>query len=152
VEFDRSRLRHGELIVAISAIVLLASVLLLKWYGRGSTTIDGWHGLAHIRWLLLITILAGLGLVFFQATRRAPAVPAAFSVIVTVLGILTVAALVYRVVINPLVAEDRELGAFVGLASAIMLSYGGYRSIREEGTSVRDGPPEIETVELDRTP
>lgn len=138
--------------MAVSAIVLLASMLLLKWYQLGPASVDGWTALTHVRWLLLVTILAGLALVFFQATRPAPALPAALSVIVTVLGILTVVALVYRVAIAPPGAGDRGVGAFVALVSAIVLSYGGYRSMREEGTGAQDAPSEIETIELDGTP
>ncbi len=149
MDFDRSRLRWGELIVAVGAIVLLASMLLLKWYGARPTSVGGWNALTHIHWLLLVTILTGLALVFFQATRPAPAVPAALSVIVTVLGILTVVALVYRVAIAPPGAGDPRVGAFVALVSAVVLVYGGYRSMREEGAGAQDASSEIETVELD---
>ena len=64
-------------------------------------------------------------------------------------------ALLYRVVIESpglsgLGADliTPKVGAFVALAAAIALTYGGYRSMREEGISERDGPGEIETIRL----
>jgi hypothetical protein len=161
MDFDPSRLRRSELIVGASAMVLLASMLFLKWYGLSSvfaptatklglsTSVDGWNGLTHLRWLLLLTIACGLALVFLQATHRAPAVPVSMSLIVTVLGILTALALVYRVLINEPGSDsvvEQKVGAFVGLISAIVLAYGGYESLRQEGISVKDAPAEIETV------
>ena len=161
MDFDPSRLRRGELIVGASAVVLLASMLFLKWYGLGSavaptaralgvsTSVDGWNALSHLRWLLLLTIACALALVFFQATRRAPAIPVSLSVIVTALGILTALALIYRVLINEPGSDnivEQKVGAFVGLISAIVLVFGGYASLREEGISDKDGPGEIETV------
>ena len=66
-----------------------------------STSVNGWHALtdaaladagddprARSRWS------------FLQATRRAPALPVSFSVIVTVLGVLTTLWLIYRVLLN----------------------------------------------------
>ena len=163
MDFDPARLRKGEMIVGASAVVLLASMFALKWYGVGGslahtatrlgdpTSVTGWNGLSYLRWLLLVTGLAGLALVFFQATRRAPAVPVSFSVIAAVLGLLSSLALIYRVLINqpgPNNLIDQKAGGFVGLAAALVLTWGAYLSLREEGTLERDGPGEIETVRL----
>jgi hypothetical protein len=138
-------------------------MFLLPWYGIKSpfgptaaslgltTSLDGWNGLSHLRWLVLITILAALALVWLQAARRAPALPSSFSVIVTVLGLLTSLALVYRVLINvpgsgSLV--ERKVGGFVGLLASLAIFYGGYLSLREEGLPERDARTEIETAAL----
>jgi hypothetical protein len=156
MDLDPSRLRRGELIVGASALVLLASMFRFKWYGlsgpispaptnlRLSTPVNGWNGLTNLRWVMLLTIACGLALVFLQATRRAPAVPAIMSVIVTVLGLITALALIYRVLINE--PGPQKAGAFVGLISAIVFVYGGYESMRREGIAAKDGPSEIQTV------
>jgi hypothetical protein len=161
MDLDPSRLRRGELIVGASALVLLASIFFLNWYGLSSVpgptaanlgvsaSVNGWDGLTTLRWLMLLTIACGLGLVFLQATRRAPAIPVSMSVIVTVLGLITALALVYRVLINepgPDNLVEQKAGAFVGLISAIVFVYGGYESMRREGIAANDGPSEIETV------
>jgi hypothetical protein len=152
------------MIVGASAIVLLASMFVLKWYGSSAslapsaarhgapTSVAGWNGLTNLRWLILITVICGLALVYFQATRRAPAVPVSLSVILFVLGLITTLALIYRVLINPPGPNsliDQKAGAFVGLIAALVLTWGDYRSMRQEGILDRDGPGEIETVRLE---
>ena len=164
MNLDPSRLRRGEWMVVASAVLLLVLMLFVPWYGLGSalaptpaalgrsTSYTGWNALTHLRWLMLLTIIAALALGFLQASRRAPALPASMSVIVTVLGLLTVLALIYRVVISvPGTDLHREAGAFLGLASALGILYGGCASMRQEGIAERDGPQEIETVSLTRS-
>jgi hypothetical protein len=166
VDFDPSRLRRGEVIVGAGAVALLASMLALKWYGLSSelsptasslglpTSVNGWHGLTQLRWLMLVAVVCGLALFYTQATRRAPAVPASLSVIVTVIGLVTSLALLYRVVINepgPDSVIEQKAGAFVGLASAIAIFVGGFLSMREEGVAEADAPREIEVVTLDHS-
>jgi hypothetical protein len=159
--FDRSRLRSGEAIAGVAAVVLLASVFLLPWYGLTgtiapvaarlgvSTSVNGWQSLTSVRWLMLVTIVAALTLVYLQGTRRSPALPASFSLIVMLLGGLTALALIYRVLINVPgtsgVVEHR-VGGFVGLISGCAIAYGGYRSLREEGIAPQDEPAEIPTI------
>ncbi len=163
MDFHPGRLRSGEWIVGASAVALLVSTFTLSWYGLkaqliptaaqlgSSTSATGWNSLTHVRWLVLLTIIVALALVFFQAARRAPAIPASLSVIVTVLAILTLLVLIYRVLINtPGSGNATELkpGAYVGLLSVLALAYGGYLSMRQEGVAEADAPQRIETVRL----
>ena len=158
---DPARLRPGEWIAGAGAIVLLASMFLLQWYevtsgsGRSgskfsvSTSVNGWQALTAIRWLLLVTIVASFGLVYLQASRRSPAIPVTMSLVVSVLGILTVLVLIFRVLIDlpALVGTvSASAGAYVGLVGAIAIACGGYASMRQEGVSPRDEPAEIPTV------
>ena len=124
MELDLGRLRRGELIAAGSAVVLLVVMFLLKWYGVGgvvgafaaragiSASVNGWHALTILRWLMLLTIIAALALAYLQASQRSPALPVSASVIVTVhaagqlsvvLPTLTVAALVTVEKLEPLI-------------------------------------------------
>lgn len=163
MDFVPSRLRRGELIAGGGAVVLAVSLFLLPWYGvrspfgptaaslGASTSFTGWNSLSHLRWLVLITILLALALVWLQATRPAPALPASVSVIMTVVALITSLALIYRVLINVPGSNsivDRKAGGFVGLLAAIAIFYGGYASLREEGLPERDARTEIETVPL----
>jgi hypothetical protein len=140
MDFDPSRLRRGELLAGAGAVLLLVFLLAGKWAGSRS----GWETLVSLRWLLAVTIAAALGLVVVQATRRAPAVPVTMSLIVAVLGMISVLALIYRVLINP--PTEQHAAAYLGLISAIALAYGGYLSMREEGIARRDAPREIPVV------
>ncbi len=139
-----ARLRRGELLAGVSGVLLLVFLLAGKWYRHGSQARTGWEALPVLRWLLLVTIAAAFALVFTQAARRAPAVPVTLSLIVTVLGVISVLALVYRVLVSPPAHE--QAGAFLGLLSAIGLAYGGYLSLREEGVASQDAPREIPVV------
>ena len=140
MDFDPSRLRRGELLAGAGAVLLLAFMLAGKWAGSHS----GWAALTSLRWLIAVTIAAALGLLLLQTTRRAPAVPVTMSLIVAVLGVITVVALIYRVLINP--PAEQHAAAYLGLISAIALAYGGYLSMREEGIARRDAPREIPVV------
>jgi succinate-acetate transporter protein len=139
--FDPSRLRRGEILAGAGAVLLLVFMLAGDWYGSGSHGRSGWQALTDLRWLVIVTIALTLLLTVTQAVRRAPAVPAALSVIVTVLGIITVLALIYRVLIDAPAHE--QAGAYLGLLSAIALAYGAYASLRQEGVARRDAPAEI---------
>ncbi len=155
MNFDPSRLRSGELIVGASALLLLASMFILDWYGLTRTfsptaeglglptAVNAWDGLRIMRWLLLLTAGSALALVYFQATRRAPALPVTLSGLVTVLSLITVLCLVYRVLINQPGAGEvvqARVGAYVGLLSAVALFYGAWRSLRQEGIAAKDAP------------
>ncbi len=155
VRVPLARLRAGELIAGVAALALLACMGLLPWFGVGATrasgaaaySVDGWHGLTHLRWLMLATIALSLGLVIAQGTRRAPALPATLSVILTVLGAVNALLLAYRVLVDPPGAgTGQRVGAFLGLISAVAIGYGAYRSLRREGIREGDGPDEIERV------
>jgi hypothetical protein len=66
-------------------------------------------------------------------------------------SVLTVLALLYRVVINVPGSDSlvtQKPGAFIGLAAAIAMAYGSYASMRQEGIADRDAPREIETIRL----
>ena len=162
---DPRRLRAGEVIAGASAVLLLIFMFAVPWYAvstpfsetlsRGlhePTTFNGWNGLAHLRYLLLVTIVAALALTYFQAAREGPGLPVTLSMIVTVLGGITTIALIYRVLINtPASTLDQRAGAYLGLAATIGIAYGGYKSLREEGGS-DPAALEIETIRLQHGP
>jgi cytochrome bd-type quinol oxidase subunit 2 len=144
MDFEPARLRRGELLAGAGAVLLLVFLLAGKWYGHGSGARTGWQALPVLRWLLVLTIAAAFALVFAQVTRRSPAIPVTLSLIVTVLGVITVLALIYRVLISPPAHE--QAGAYLALLSAVGLAYGGYLSMREEGIAPRDAPRDIPVV------
>jgi hypothetical protein len=161
MDMELSRLRRGEVIAGLGGVVLLFSLFVTTWYGTtgpisptaallgASTSYNGWHALTDLRWLILITGAVAIALAYFQATRRAPAIPVSLSVIVPVLALLTVLFLIYRVLINvpgPDSVIDRKAGAYLGLISSLAILYGGAASLRQEEILPADGPGEIPTV------
>jgi uncharacterized membrane protein len=144
MQLQLKRLRWPEWVVGVGGLVLLASMVLLPWYKR---SVDGWDGLRHAHWLVLLTVLLALALYLFQAGRRAPAIPVTLSVFAAIGGGLASVWLIYRVLISP-PGGSSEVGAFVGLLSALAIVYGGYASMRMEGIAASDAPAEIPTVRL----
>jgi hypothetical protein len=156
MEFKPSRLRSGEWIAGVSALVLLA-MMLLPWYGhsggRSAPGISGWDELINLRWLILVTIVAGLGLAGAQAACRGPAIPVTLSVIVTVLGGLTSLWLIYRVLISVPGSDGvlvQKPAAYLGLLCALALTVGGFRSMRQEDRFDPARDAEIPTITLDQ--
>jgi hypothetical protein len=120
-----------------------------------STSITGWQALPTLRWLILATILAALALTWFQGARRAPALPASLSVIALVLSVLSALGLIYRVLISvpgPDALGEAKAGAYIGLACALVLVYGAFRSLREEDPPDPERNAAIPVVELGRRP
>jgi hypothetical protein len=147
MDFDATRLRRGEWLAGASAVLLAIFLVGGKWYGGAGRTggsLTGWQALTDLRWLLLVTIIAAVGLVFTQATRRAPALPVTMSLVVMLLGIVTVVALIIRVLIDP--PPNEQAGAYLALLSAIGILVGGYLSLRQEGVARRDAPANIPIV------
>ncbi|MGI8428317.1 MAG: hypothetical protein ACR2OB_03220 [Solirubrobacteraceae bacterium] len=147
-----SRLLRGELLSAASALVLLALMFGVEWYGiagesRGSVLAggragveDAWHGLTALRWLMLLTIAVAIGSVPLHATQRSHGTQTDTSRAVTTLGVITTALLVYRVMIvlpTPARVVDQKLGALLGLLSAFGIALGGWESMPEQRMRAR---------------
>jgi hypothetical protein len=153
MEFDLGRLRRGEQLAGVGAILLFVFFFFFKWYGVGGdigrlaraagidVSSNGWEGHSVLRWLVLLTIVSALALVFLQATQRTVALPVTLAVVTTALAGLTTVLLAYRVVIDepgPNAYVDVKLGAWLGLLSTALIFYAGYLSMRDEGTSFDD--------------
>lgn len=162
--FQRSRLRRGEIVAGVAAVVLLLSMFLLPWYSVNgalaslaaklgvSISRDAWESLSTTRWLLILAVAASLALVYLQGTRPAPALPVTFSLFVMLLGGLTALVLIYRVLINvpgPNDVVSRDVGGFIGLLASFAITYGGASSLRAEGIAPQDEPQDIPTVQPD---
>lgn len=163
--FALSRLRTGEIIAGVGGVLLLVFMFALKWYGLsgpvaqghvglpGATAWTGWQELLVVRWLLLLTGICALLLAYFQVARRAPALPAALSVVATVLGALSTVLLVVRVLIAPPALSavgslDRLTGAYLGLFATLAIAFGGFASMRQERGTDPAELGELETIRL----
>jgi hypothetical protein len=149
---DTNRLRTGELIAGIAAVVLFI-VMFLPWFGYDvggavaanlgvsvdvpDVNFNAWESFDFIDLVLMLTVLVAVGLAVATATARTVALPVAASAIVTGLGILSTVLVLYRL-INPPADASRKLGVFLGLIAAAAVAYGGWRSMQEEGTTFGD--------------
>ena len=154
MSFDASRLRTGEVLVAAGAVLLLVVMFAFTWYGLPGDAAEvvqaaggpdlsrtGWQAHTVLRWLMLLTILAALALVFLTATQRTVAVPVTMAVIVSALSALLTVLLAYRVILDEPGSNrfvDVKLGAWLGLLAAALIAYGGYRAMRDERVPAAD--------------
>lgn len=142
----RTLVHVGELISAGSALGLLIVMFVTAWYGVAgvpdpsaarpavSGTEDAWTGLTVIRWVMLVTIGVAVGAVFLHASQRTHGAKTDTSRLVTTLGGITAALLVYRVLIvlpGGGKVIDQKFGAVLGLAFALGIAWGGYESVLE---------------------
>jgi hypothetical protein len=141
-----SRPRLGELISAGCALALLILLLATAWYGVAglpdpthvrpavSGTETGWEGLPVVRWVIVLTAIVAVGAVVLRISQREHGRQTDASRLVTALGLLCSALLIYRVLIVLPSSDkvlDQKLGALVGLGCALGIALGGHESIVE---------------------
>lgn len=142
----------GELIAALSALVLGALMFLAQWYGNAgvpgtfaprsgsSRPENAWHALTTLRWLMLAAIVTALALLALRLLGRGPRVRANLALMVAALAALTSVLLIYRVLLappSPAHVVDQKLGALAGLLAALGIALGGYQASHETRTSAR---------------
>jgi len=165
VGFVPARLRAPEWALGVSALAL-GLLLRAGWYlageplpgarrGRDGTTdrvISGWRALRRLRWALLLSSLGGSAACLLQASRRAPALPVAATVLVMVEAAATAPFVFARVALCPPGLGVRpRAAAWSGLVCALAVPASAYWSLRCDGIRGDDGPREIETVALPST-
>jgi len=153
MNFEVSRLRRGDRVVAVGAIALFVFMFFFKWFGVNvpalvsafvnatgvSTSANAWHTLEVIRWLLLLTVLASVALVALKGMDRKLELPLSLSVIVAGLGALCTILVFYRVIVShPFSHADVKIGAYLGLVSCAAIAYGGFLAMTDEGTTLAD--------------
>jgi hypothetical protein len=131
----------------LSALALLVLMFLTAWYGDDqlpsrvhagagrATSETAWQGLTIVRWVMLLTVLVALGSVIVHLTQRSHGNQTETGALITALGTVTFALLVYRVLIalpTPYKVVDQKLGAMLGLLCALGIAIGGLESMREE--------------------
>lgn len=150
---DTNRLNQGEMIAAVSALLLLIIMFVFSWFGIPDVDVSGiddgfnaWQSFGFIDIVLFITILVAIGGALMTANAQSVNTPVAISAITTALGILSVLLILFRIIDPPgvdisgaFVDEnfdfERRIGVFLGLIAAGGIAFGGWRAMQEEGTS-----------------
>jgi hypothetical protein len=148
-----SRLRRGEIVAALSAVVLVVLVFAVPWVsfanpGGGHTSANAWTSFPTLRWPILVTAALGLLLGYLQAARSAPALPVVLDVILVTLAAITTVALLVRLLTGD---GSVQVGGWAGLVVTAVLTAGAFMSMRQEqGWDPTPPTPDhpIETVEL----
>jgi hypothetical protein len=147
------RAPKGELISAGAALLLVIVMFAFKWYGMDGIpgrsalyrTVNAWHSLSIVRWLMLATVLAALLTPLAHALRGWARHGLDAGLAVTLLAAITAVLLVYRVMIALPSARamlDQKLGAYLGLLATVAIalaSYDGFRVARgrREGAGIQ---------------
>ncbi len=151
MRFDSSKLRTPEWLIGAASALLLLDTFLVAWYAIGGqvqpglfvqfphSSVDAWHALTVVRFLILLTALLGIAVWWLQATREAPAVPTVLTEVAIIPAGLLLLALIWRVLIDvPGIYGIRtqfvevKLGAYLGLLFDAIIVVGVYRSLRQD--------------------
>lgn len=138
----RNRLRFAEKVAGISALALLAVLLLVDWFGGAS----GWDALGWLALALcVLTVVAGLAVPLVFASYESPVLPLLAAIVALVVGLVTVIALLVQVVAQPGADEGVavQAGWWLGLLAAAGVARGGFLSMRDEylpGVTVPEVP------------
>jgi hypothetical protein len=163
---DISKLRTGEWIAAIGGVILLVALFAFDWYevtGFGGlleqlgatvgveTGVRAWDGQGFFGTIANLVILAAgvaaIVLAGVTATSRNVALPVAASAITAGLGIAAVAMVLLRMVFQPGPNDVVELrfGILLALIGAVIVAYGGWQSMKEEGTTFEAAREQVRT-------
>jgi hypothetical protein len=161
MSFEVSRLRRSDRMVAVGAIALFVCMFFFKWFGGSvsgaspvggsfsfSSSVNGWHSVTNTRWLLLLTIVAALGAVVLVATERELSLPLKPSTIIAGLGGLSAVFVLYRIIDHPSggggvagigsYSYGAKYGLYLAFAACLLVAYGGWQAMQEEGTTLDD--------------
>jgi hypothetical protein len=139
---DLTRVKQGERIAGIAAILFIIDMW-LKWWTGGSilgVSIDfnAWELSDFLDILWFISALSGVALFLMAANNVALNLPVAMSAIATGLGGISTLFILYRI-IDPPYSAGRGYGVFLGLILMAAMTYGAYTTMQEEGASFSAG-------------
>jgi hypothetical protein len=130
-------LRLGELVGAVGGLGLLVS-LFLEWYsqgdpkGHGDTT--GWQAFSVTDIVLAATAAVALSVAICVLFRISVSYPVAGSSVATGFGAVAVVLIVINLIdpprVDPFFGSDPQFGAWLGLASAVAITIGGYMGMQ----------------------
>ncbi len=155
MSFDVSRLRRADQLVGGGAIALFIFMFFFKWFGgsvsgalptgtvgSASNSSTGWETFTNSRWIWLITIIVALGSVVMVAGEKKLDTPVSLGAIVAGLGALSTLLIFYRIVHHPSdsvsfggfhASYGIKIGIWLGLIAALVITYGGYLQMQQEG-------------------
>jgi hypothetical protein len=138
---DLRRLRHGEWMAGIAGAVLLVS-LFLDWYDAA----NAWESFAVTDVVLAISALMGIALAVTAAAQRTTAVPQAISALTAPVALVAAVLAAIHAISLPDGASSREIGLWLGLAGAVGVLVGAWRSMGDQSF------PATARTELEVTP
>ena len=131
---DLRRLRAGEILLAVSGVALLVS-LFLPWYGTAGADLSGWEAMSVVDVLLALVALSAISVLVATAVMRVAAGPISLDALVTLLGLIGLVLVLFRVLSLPGEASGREAGLWLALAGVLGIVVSATISMRDERLS-----------------
>jgi hypothetical protein len=124
-------MRPAELL-ALPAGLLLAVALFAPWFEFAGARENAWTALTVPAVAAACAALAALAMAAATVTQRSPALPLAFAVCATLLGLLSAVLVVVFAVAPPAAATARCYGLWLGLAGSLAVLATAWLSLRDE--------------------
>lgn len=144
---DTSRISFGEMIAAVSAVLLFLFMFVFDWFGVKETPggASAWQWFSLIDILLFLVIVIAIVAAVLQAVGGAPNLPAPAGQIVLAAGAIAVVLILLRIIFpgdGPFpfdVEATRKIGAFLGLLAAVGIAFGGFTAMNERARGAAPG-------------
>src|SRR4051812_24383999 len=138
--FDTTRVRFGDMVAAVSGLVLFLS-LFLNWYnvsvkaalGSASASVSGWEALSFIDILLFIIAVIAIAVAVARMANAFPRMAISPGLLVLAVGVLAVLLVLFRIIDIPGSGDvadvpgvdlGRSFGIFIALLAAIGVAAG----------------------------
>lgn len=128
---DLRRLRPPDLVVSLAGLLLAVS-LFLPWYQFPAGSRDAFSALTVAELPAALAAVLAFALVGVTITQRSPALPVALATFTTVVGLVSAAVVLARIVALPASATGRCYGLWLALAGAILVTTAAFFSLRDE--------------------
>ena len=128
---DPRRMRPADLAATLGA-ALLAAALFEPWFEVAGVQEDAWHAVTAVAVVAVLAAIGGLALAAVTVTQRAPSLPLAVAVCTLVLALVAIVLIAVVAASLPAGASERCFGLWLGLAGALALLAGSWRSLRDE--------------------
>jgi hypothetical protein len=123
-------LRPGELVGAIGGLGLLVA-LFLHWYSVNEDNVTAWQAFSVTDIVLAAAAVIGMSVAACVLLRISVSYPVAGSSVATGFGAVAVVLIVIRMIDPPGAGDPSvEIGAWIGLVSAIAMTIGGYMGMQ----------------------
>ena len=139
-----SRLDIGDWLAGAGGLLLLVA-LFVPWFGRDDpycveivgvdcpqgASFDAWQAFSLVDVILLLAAAAGIAMAVIAVANAKTDLPITSAAMTVPLGLLATFLVAYRV-IDPVGDLSRKAGLWLGLIGAASITYGSWRSIRDE--------------------
>jgi len=132
---DAMRARQGRLVAGVGGLVLFG-FLFLPWFSAGGLNESGWEGQSSTDIYLLITAMVAVAAAL-PASRAMLLPGVTMAGAATLLGAVASVLLIWLSFIDVPSGEGREVGIYLALVAALVITVGGYMATQVPPAAAR---------------